>query len=96
LGDQDDERTSVRASGADRVHGKPLSALRGGALSGKYKRADKGKHEAGRGARVRNYLDDRTFERTRGCSKTSRRATTTRSMQDFVDQREASRERDTV
>ena len=36
--------------------------LRGGALSGKYKRADKGKHEAGRGARVTSYLDDRTFD----------------------------------
>jgi aryl-alcohol dehydrogenase-like predicted oxidoreductase len=40
----------------------PWGPLRGGALSGKYKRADKGKHEAGRGARVTNYLDDRTFD----------------------------------
>ena len=40
----------------------PWGPLRGGALSGKYKRADKGKHEAARGARVTNYLDDRTFD----------------------------------
>lgn len=40
----------------------PWGPLRGGALSGKYKRADKGKHAAGRGARVTNYLDDRTFD----------------------------------
>jgi aryl-alcohol dehydrogenase-like predicted oxidoreductase len=40
----------------------PWGPLRGGALSGKYKRADKGKHEAGRGARVTNYLDDKTFD----------------------------------
>jgi aryl-alcohol dehydrogenase-like predicted oxidoreductase len=40
----------------------PWGPLRGGALSGKYKRADKGKHEAGRGARVTTYLDDRTFD----------------------------------
>src|SRR4051794_11282423 len=40
----------------------PWGPLRGGALSGKYKRADKGKHQAGRGARVTSYLDDRTFD----------------------------------
>jgi aryl-alcohol dehydrogenase-like predicted oxidoreductase len=40
----------------------PWGPLRGGALSGKYKRADQGKHAAGRGARVTNYLDDRTFD----------------------------------
>ncbi len=40
----------------------PWGPLRGGALSGKYKRADKGKHEAGRGARVTSFLDDRTFD----------------------------------
>ena len=40
----------------------PWGPLRGGALSGKYKREDRGKHEAGRGARVTNYLDDRTFD----------------------------------
>lgn len=40
----------------------PWGPLRGGALSGKYKRADKGKHEAGRGARVTAYLDDKTFD----------------------------------
>ncbi len=40
----------------------PWGPLRGGALSGKYRRADKGRHEAGRGARVTNYLDDRTFD----------------------------------
>ncbi|APR76746.1 L-fuco-beta-pyranose dehydrogenase [Minicystis rosea] len=40
----------------------PWGPLRGGALSGKYKRADQGKHSAGRGARVTNYLDDRTFD----------------------------------
>ena len=40
----------------------PWGPLRGGALSGKYKRADKGNHQAGRGARVTNYLDDRTFD----------------------------------
>jgi len=40
----------------------PWGPLRGGALSGKYKRADKGRHEAGRGARVTSFLDDRTFD----------------------------------
>jgi len=40
----------------------PWGPLRGGALSGKYKREDRGKHQAGRGARVTNYLDDRTFD----------------------------------
>jgi aryl-alcohol dehydrogenase-like predicted oxidoreductase len=40
----------------------PWGPLRGGALSGKYKRADRGKHQAGRGARVTSYLDDRTFD----------------------------------
>jgi aryl-alcohol dehydrogenase-like predicted oxidoreductase len=40
----------------------PWGPLRGGALSGKFKRADKGKHEAGRGARVTSFLDDRTFD----------------------------------
>ncbi|HEY1958239.1 MAG TPA: aldo/keto reductase [Polyangiaceae bacterium] len=40
----------------------PWGPLRGGALSGKYKRADKGKHEATRGARVTSFLDDRTFD----------------------------------
>jgi len=40
----------------------PWGPLRGGALSGKYKRADKGKHEAARGARVTSFLDDRTFD----------------------------------
>jgi aryl-alcohol dehydrogenase-like predicted oxidoreductase len=40
----------------------PWGPLRGGALSGKYKRADKGQHHAARGARVTNYLDDRTFD----------------------------------
>jgi aryl-alcohol dehydrogenase-like predicted oxidoreductase len=40
----------------------PWGPLRGGALSGKYKRADKGKHEAARGARVTSFLDDRTYD----------------------------------
>lgn len=40
----------------------PWGPLRGGALSGKYRRADKGKHEAARGARVTSYLDDRTYD----------------------------------
>jgi aryl-alcohol dehydrogenase-like predicted oxidoreductase len=40
----------------------PWGPLRGGALSGKYRRADKGKHEATRGARVTSYLDDRTYD----------------------------------
>ncbi|HTJ44090.1 MAG TPA: aldo/keto reductase [Kofleriaceae bacterium] len=40
----------------------PWGPLRGGALSGKYKRADAGKHEAGRGARVTNFLHDRTYD----------------------------------
>jgi aryl-alcohol dehydrogenase-like predicted oxidoreductase len=40
----------------------PWGPLRGGALSGKYKRADKGNHKAGRGARVTSYLDDHTFD----------------------------------
>ncbi len=40
----------------------PWGPLRGGALSGKYKRADQGKHEAARGARVTAFLDDRTYD----------------------------------
>ncbi len=40
----------------------PWGPLRGGALSGKYKRAEKGKHEAARGARVTSYLDDKTYD----------------------------------
>jgi aryl-alcohol dehydrogenase-like predicted oxidoreductase len=40
----------------------PWGPLRGGALSGKYKRADKGKHEAARGVRVTSFLDDHTFD----------------------------------
>ncbi|MFO0761365.1 MAG: aldo/keto reductase [Byssovorax sp.] len=40
----------------------PWGPLRGGALSGKYKRADQGKHEAGRGARVTSFLQDRTYD----------------------------------
>src|SRR5205823_13238515 len=40
----------------------PWGPLRGGALSGKYKRADKGKHQASRGARVTSYLTDATFD----------------------------------
>jgi aryl-alcohol dehydrogenase-like predicted oxidoreductase len=40
----------------------PWGPLRGGALSGKYKRADLGKHQAGRGARVTQFLNDRTFD----------------------------------
>ena len=40
----------------------PWGPLRGGALSGKYKRADKGNHQAARGARVTSYLDDRTYD----------------------------------
>jgi aryl-alcohol dehydrogenase-like predicted oxidoreductase len=40
----------------------PWGPLRGGALSGKYRRADQGKHEAGRGARVTSFLHDRTFD----------------------------------
>jgi aryl-alcohol dehydrogenase-like predicted oxidoreductase len=40
----------------------PWGPLRGGALSGKYKREDQGKHEAARGARVTSYLSDRTFD----------------------------------
>ena len=40
----------------------PWGPLRGGALSGKYKRADKGQHQAGRGARVTSFLNDRTYD----------------------------------
>ena len=40
----------------------PWGPLRGGALSGKYQRADQGKHQATRGARVTSYLDDRTYD----------------------------------
>ncbi|HVV87842.1 MAG TPA: aldo/keto reductase [Kofleriaceae bacterium] len=40
----------------------PWGPLRGGALSGKYKRADRGAHQAGRGARVTSFLNDRTFD----------------------------------
>jgi aryl-alcohol dehydrogenase-like predicted oxidoreductase len=47
----------------------PWGPLRGGALSGKYKRADKGKHQAGRGARVTNFLDDRTFDLLEICER---------------------------
>ena len=39
----------------------PWGPLRGGALSGKFKRDD-GKHDAGRGARVTDHLNDRTFD----------------------------------
>src|SRR4029077_3457340 len=41
---------------------KPWGPLRGGELSGKYKRADQGKHEACRGARVTSFLNDRTYD----------------------------------
>ena len=40
----------------------PWSPVRGGVLSGKYRRAGKGKHEAGRGAIVIRRPDDRTFD----------------------------------
>jgi aryl-alcohol dehydrogenase-like predicted oxidoreductase len=40
----------------------PWSPLKGGVLTGKYKRADHGKHEAGRGARVTSALDDSTYD----------------------------------
>jgi aryl-alcohol dehydrogenase-like predicted oxidoreductase len=40
----------------------PWGPLRGGALSGKYKRADKGKHDSTRGPRVTSFLDDRTYD----------------------------------
>nr|WP_298687010.1 aldo/keto reductase [uncultured Dongia sp.] len=39
----------------------PWSPLKGGVLSGKYRRADDGKHEAGRGARVTASLTDNTY-----------------------------------
>ncbi len=40
----------------------PWGPLRGGALSGKYRRADRGNHEAGRGARVTSFLNDATYD----------------------------------
>jgi aryl-alcohol dehydrogenase-like predicted oxidoreductase len=40
----------------------PWAPLHRGVLSGKYKRADLGKHEANRGARVTASLDERTFD----------------------------------
>jgi len=39
----------------------PWSPLKGGVLSGKYKREDHGKHAPGRGARIVNLLDERTY-----------------------------------
>ncbi|MGO9421348.1 aldo/keto reductase [Roseiarcus sp.] len=39
----------------------PWSPLKGGVLSGKYKREDHGKHQPGRGARITNLLDERTY-----------------------------------
>jgi aryl-alcohol dehydrogenase-like predicted oxidoreductase len=55
----------------------PWGPLRGGALSGKYKREDKGKHEAGRGARVTNYLDDRAFDLLDLLAKTAKEVEST-------------------
>ena len=55
----------------------PWGPLRGGALSGKYKRADQGKHEAGRGARVTNYLTDSTFDLLEAMEKIARELGTT-------------------
>jgi aryl-alcohol dehydrogenase-like predicted oxidoreductase len=40
----------------------PWSPLKSGVLSGKYKRADHGKHEAGRGAWALSNLDDKTYD----------------------------------
>lgn len=40
----------------------PWSPLKGGALSGKYKRKDRGNHQAGRGAWTTSALDDRAFD----------------------------------
>ena len=39
----------------------PWSPLKGGVLSGKYKREDHGKNQPGRGARITNLLDERTY-----------------------------------
>ena len=39
----------------------PWSPLKGGVLSGKYRREDHGRHEPGRGARVANLLDERVY-----------------------------------
>ncbi len=39
----------------------PWSPLKGGVLSGKYKREDHGAHKVGRGARVANLLDERIY-----------------------------------
>jgi aryl-alcohol dehydrogenase-like predicted oxidoreductase len=47
----------------------PWSPLGGGALSGKFSRTDHGKHEPGRGARVTNRLDDRTYDILDECAK---------------------------
>ncbi len=40
----------------------PWSPLKGGALSGKYSRDKHGSHEAGRGARVTNVLNDKAYD----------------------------------
>jgi aryl-alcohol dehydrogenase-like predicted oxidoreductase len=40
----------------------PWSPLKGGILSGKYKRSAHGKHEAGRGARTLKALDEKTYD----------------------------------
>src|SRR3954452_6183142 len=55
----------------------PWGPLRGGALSGKYTRANKGTHVAGRGARVTNYLDDRTYDLLDLCGRIANELGTT-------------------
>jgi len=40
----------------------PWSPLKSGVLSGKYKRADHGKHQAGRGVMATRALDDKTYD----------------------------------
>ncbi len=56
----------------------PWSPLKGGALSGKYKRADKGSHKFDRGAFLEGTLaDDRTYDVAEVCEQVAREAGTT-------------------
>jgi aryl-alcohol dehydrogenase-like predicted oxidoreductase len=55
----------------------PWSPLKGGLLSGKYKRQDHGKHEAGRGERVTAALNDKVYGIVEELEKIARQQETT-------------------
>jgi aryl-alcohol dehydrogenase-like predicted oxidoreductase len=55
----------------------PWSPLKGGLLSGKYKRKDHGKHEAGRGERVTSALNDKAYDLLDELEKVARQQETT-------------------